>query len=351
MSELTEQSPDLHASAQNYYGKTIARSEDLKTSACCTGDSIPDRHKKLLQNIDDEILTKFYGCGSPIPPGVDGARVLDLGCGTGRDVYLAAQLVGPTGHVIGVDMTPEQLAVAERHLPGQMQRFGYAEPNVSFLCGQIEELGAAGVEDASIDLVISNCVINLSPNKRAVFAEILRVLKPGGELYFSDVFVDRRLPEALLADPVLHGECLSGALYMEDFRRMMAGFGVPDYRIVESRRLEIEDGGIAQQLGEARFFSVTVRAFKLEGLEDRCEDYGQTARYLGTLNDAPEAFQLDDHHLFQRGETVPVCGNTAAFLQETRYGHHFEVVGNRSVHQGLFDCGDGLRESAVTGCC
>lgn len=350
----TNHTRQLHQSARRYYGETLNSSKDLKTNACCDGDAIPDFHQRLLKNIDDEILAKFYGCGSPIPPGIAGATVLDLGCGTGRDGYLASQLVGSGGRVIGVDMTPEQLAVAQKHLPTQMKRFGYDQANVEFHQGNIEDLTEAGVEDNSIDLVISNCVINLSPDKGAVFREIFRVLKPGGELHFSDVFVDRRLPVELLADSVLHGECLSGALYQEDFRRLLLDLGCPDFRVVESRRLTIGDAETAARLEPARFFSVTVRAFKLDGLEDRCENYGQTAKYLGTLAESPEVFHLDDNHAFPAGVSLAVCGNTAAFLEETRYARHFEVTGDRSRHFGLFDCGSApqtVRASGVSACC
>ena len=203
----------LHENARDYYGKQLNTSEDLKTSACCSIDSIPLKHRQLLGNIDDEILAKFYGCGSPIPPALAGLTVLDLGCGTGRDAYLTSQLVGEDGFVYGIDMTDEQLAIANRHLDTQMKKFGYTKPNIEFRKGIIEDLKAVEIEDNSIDLVISNCVVNLSPNKEAIFSEIFRVLKPGGELYFSDVYASRRIPEALKNDPVLHGECLSGAMY------------------------------------------------------------------------------------------------------------------------------------------
>ena len=193
---------------KEYYGRTLRRSSDLKTGACCSTDSLPEHVKRLLPLIEPEIIDKFYGCGSPIPPELSGRTVLDLGCGTGRDVYIVSSLVGADGTVIGVDMTEEQLAIARRHLESQTRRLGYDRPNVEFRQGYIENLGELGIADESIDVVISNCVINLSPEKRRVFSEILRVLKPGGELYFSDVFSDRRVPPELAADPVLHGECL-----------------------------------------------------------------------------------------------------------------------------------------------
>lgn len=153
--------------------------------------------------------------------------MLDLGCGLGRDCYLLSRLVGKTGRVIGVDMTEEQLSVARNHLDWHTERYSYNRANVEFLHGHIEDLSTVGIVDNSIDVVVSNCVINLSANKHKVLSEIFRVLKPGGELYFSDVYADRRIPEALKLDPVLLGECLGGALYWEDFRRIMQEIGCP----------------------------------------------------------------------------------------------------------------------------
>ena len=212
----------LPDSVKEYYGKVLQGNKDLKTTACCSTDSAPAHQKDILELIEDEILDRFYGCGSPIPDELDGKTVLDLGCGTGRDSYLVSKLVGPSGHVTGVDMTDEQLNVANRNLDQQMENFGFDKPNIEFKKGYIENLKELGIEDNSVDVVISNCVINLSPDKKAVYSEIFRVLKPGGELYFSDVFTDRRVPERLKDDPVLYGECLSGAMYTEDFRRMLA---------------------------------------------------------------------------------------------------------------------------------
>jgi SAM-dependent methyltransferase len=219
-----------------------------------------------------------------------------------------------------------------------MARFGYSRPNVDFRKGYIEDLKELAIEDNSVDVVISNCVVNLSPDKSPVFSEIFRVLKPGGELYFSDVFAGRRVPEELRSDPVLRGECLSGALYIEDFRRLLRDVGCPDYRAVSKTRLSIDDPEIEAKVGMIEFCSVTVRAFKLDSLEDICEDYGQAAVYLGTIPHYPHEFTLDDHHVFVAGKPMLVCGNTASMLQETRYGKHFTVIGDRSTHFGPFDC-------------
>ena len=325
-------------SVKEYYGRVLQSTKDLKTTACCTTESFPDYHKNILAQIDDEVISRFYGCGSPIPEALEGKTVLDLGCGTGRDVYLASKLVGPEGYVIGVDMTDEQLDVARRHLDTQMERFGFDQPNVDFRKGYIEDLKTLGIEDNSVDVVISNCVINLSPDKKSVYSEIFRVLKPGGELYFSDVFADRRVPRNLMDDPVLYGECLSGALYIEDFRRILREIGCPDYRVVTGHDIEIEDSEIERKVGMINFRSLTIRAFKLDSLEDICEDYGQVATYLGTIPEVPHRFILDDHHTFHTGKPMLVCGNSAAMVQDSRFGEHFKVTGDKTVHYGAFDC-------------
>ncbi len=339
---------------KEYYGKTLRSNRELKTGACCSTNSLPGYLQEVLSLIDDEIVERFYGCGSPIPPDLAGLTVLDLGCGTGRDVYIVSKLVGPEGRVIGVDMTDEQLAVARRHLTAQTRAFGFARPNVEFMQGYIEDLSAIGIGDESVDVVISNCVINLSPDKRRVFSEIFRVLRPGGELYFSDVFAGRRVPQSLADDPVLRAECIGGALYFQDFKRLLSELGCLDHRVTAGRRITLDDPTIVAKAGMIDFCSMTVRAFKLSNLEDACEDYGQIAVYRGTCGAdstcgadpasqlagpvGPHAFILDDHHTFQTGKPVPVCGNTAAMLQNTRYAKHFTILGDRSTHFGAFDC-------------
>lgn len=336
-----------HEEVREYYGKILKSQNDLKTGACCTGESFPEEQKQILNDIHPEILEKFYGCGSPIPPLLDGKVVLDLGCGTGRDVYIAAKMAGPNGLVIGVDMTEEQLAVAARHAEGQADRFGFERPNVSFRRAYIEDLAAAGVDSESVDVVISNCVINLSPDKPRVLSEVFRVLKPGGELYFSDVFTGRRVHESLREDPVVYGECLGGALYIEDFRRTLDSLGIRDYRVVARNQISLDDEEIRAKVGMVDFYSMTVRVFKLDCLEDICEDYGQTARYLGTIPHHPHRFDLDDHHQFVTGKPMLVCGNTAAMLTDTRYAAHFEVAGDRSTHYGPFDCAPAATKPSV----
>ena len=330
---------DKKQAVKEYYGKVLKSQKDLKTSACCSAEAFPEPMKSIIKNIEPEILDKFYGCGSPLPLLLDGRKVLDLGSGTGRDVYIASALVGEHGFVTGVDMTDEQLNVARKHKDAQTKRFGFKRCNVDFKKGYIEDLKDAGIKDNSQDVVISNCVINLSPDKKKVFSEIFRVLKPGGELYFSDVFADRRIPEEVKNDPVLYGECLGGAMYIEDFRRMLRDLGCLDFRYMSKRKIAIDDPKIAEKTGNSTFCSMTVRVFKLDDLEDICEDFGQVAYYQGTIPGSHHQFVLDDHHVFIAHKPMLVCGNTASMLMNTRFGKHFKIVGDRSYHFGPFPCG------------
>jgi len=336
---------------KNYYGKVLKTNEDLKTSACCTTDSLPDHIKTIIKNIEPEVVEKFYGCGSPIPNELSGCTVLDLGCGSGRDVYVVSALVGEGGKSIGIDMTDEQLAVARKHVDAQMKRFGFNKSNVDFKQGYIEDLNEAGIADNSIDVVISNCVINLSPDKRQVFKEIFRVLKPGGELYFADVFSNARVSKEFHDDALAYGECLGGAMYIEDFRRMLVELGCLDYRVMTQRKITIDDPVIAQKAGNVEFYSMTMRAFKLNDLEDRCEDFGQVAYYQGTMEGCPNAMILDDHHTFMTDKPMLVCSNTASMICHTRFGKHFKIVGTTNKHFGLFPCGQVSSTSNSTGSC
>ncbi len=325
---------------RDYYGKVLQTSSDLKTDACCTTAPMPDYLKAALSNIHDEVLAKYYGCGLVLPEALAGASVLDLGCGSGRDAYALAQMVGAAGNVVGVDMTDEQLSVAEQHVEWHRQRFGYAEANTRFVKGYIEKLGELGLPPESFDLVVSNCVVNLSPDKAAVLRGAYDLLKPGGEMYFADVYADRRLDEDIKNHPVLVGECLGGALYWNDFLETARSCGFLDPRLVSARTLEIHDPDLIEKLGAACFVSATYRLFKLSELDAGCENYGQTVIYRGGIPHHEDVFHLDAHHSFPRGEVVPVCGNTLRMLSDTRLKPYFELIGDFTRHYGIYPgCG------------
>ena len=326
----------MHELVQDYYGRTLQSSADLKTSACCDASALPAALKPVLGRIHPEVLARYYGCGLVSPPLLEGCRVLDLGCGSGRDVYALAQLVGEHGEVVGVDMTPEQLAVARRHEDYHREAFGFARSNVRFLEGYIERLGELGLEDASFDVIVSNCVINLCPDKAAVLREVFRLLRAGGEFYFSDVYADRRVPAAVRDDPVLYGECLGGALYWQDFLALARAAGFADPRLVEDRALAVTDPALAARLGNIRFFSATWRLFRVDGLDSAGEDYGQAVVYRGTLPGQPERLALDKRHAFDAGRVVPVSGNTWRMLHDSRLRPLFDFIGSFERHYGFF---------------
>ena len=343
---------------KDYYGKTLKSSKDLKTEACRTPEDLPVYLERLVCNVHEEVRAKYYGCGLVAPLALEGMRVLDLGCGSGRDAYILAQLAGPKGEVIGVDMTPEQLAVACSHVDWHTEKFGLGQSNVRFLEGYIERLNELGLEAESFDIIVSNCVLNLSPDKPAVLKGVFNLLKPGGELYFADVYADRRLPELVRRDPVLMGECLGGALYWNDFITLGKSAGFSDPRLVTDRALRVSDEQLAAKVGAAKFFSATYRLFKLEGLEPLCEDYGQAVIYKGGIAHAEDTFVLDKHHAIERGKVFPLCGNTWRMLKETRFAPYFDFVGDFSTHYGIFaGCGTsipfdtGVVAGAASSCC
>jgi len=348
-----------HESVQEYYGETLQTSADLQTNACCTAGDIPDHLKAVLGKIHDEVLAKYYGCGLIAPDALAGMRILDLGSGSGRDVYALAGLVGEAGHVVGVDMTDAQLDVAREHEKYHAKAFGYAKPNTEFHKGLIEHLDELPLEAGSFDIIVSNCVLNLAMDKEAVLRGVHHLLKPGGEMYFSDVYADRRMPEALAKDKVLYGECLSGALYWNDFENMAKRVGFHDPRIVEGRVLTIENPQIEAKVGNISFNSVTYRLFKIDELEPACEDYGQAVIYKGSLHEAPSEFVLDKHHCMETGKVFPICGNTYRILSESRFAPHFEFIGSWDTHYGIFGAyGDDPSTSesvkdevSTSGCC
>lgn len=364
-------SPDaVRQEVQDYYGATLQTTNDLQTNACLTSGAPPRYVRDLLPRIHPNVRAKYYGCGLCLPSyNLKGCHILDLGCGAGRDVYLASQLVGPTGKVVGVDMTDAQLDVAREHQIYHAETFGYA--NTHFVKGYLETLDDLDeLADASFDVIISNCVLNLCTDKAAVLRSCYRLLKPGGEFYFSDVYANRRVPQALRDDPELWGECVSGALYWNDFVTLSKQAGFADPRLVEDSPIELGNAKMKEAVashGNLQFYSATYRLFKLDGLEPACEDYGQAVAYKGTIrlggvpsgnggggtnggaDDAPtsvaeSSWVLDKHHVFEQGRILPVCGNTYRMLNDNpRAAPHFDFYGTWDCHYGIFEgCGTSL---------
>lgn len=350
--ELTDNT--VYEGVQQYYGQTLQSSSDLQTDACRCGDDQAEHIKQALSLVNDEIKGKYYGCGSPIPLCLKGLNVLDLGCGTGRDCYVMSKLVGGEGFVSGIDMTENQVAVAKKHIDQQMKIFGYGKANVKFIYDYIENLPEY-FEKESLDLITSNCVINLTEDKQIIMQRVYDALKFGGEMFFSDIYADRRVPEDISKDPLLRGECLGGALYYKDFERIAKKAGFTDPRVFSKRKIEIKNPQVISRTGNINFCSVTYRLWKIKKLEDACEDYGHVAVYKGSIAESPFSFKLDDGHIFYKDKPERICGNTALMLSGTRLAKHFEVLGSFKQHFGLFEnCGKIAQDDpapSAGGCC
>ncbi|KAJ1935847.1 Arsenite methyltransferase, partial [Kickxella alabastrina] len=264
--------------------------------------------------VPDAVNDKFYGCGNPIPLGISGKDVLDLGSGSGRDCYVAAALVGPQGSVTGIDMTDEQLQTARENIDAFGQTLGY-QPNLKFLTGYIEMLQAAGVAKESKDICISNCVINLSPNKRLVLEGVYQALRSGGELYFSDVYADAQLSDEARAHDVLLGECIGGALFTEEFEQIAHDIGFATPRVLAISHIEVHDEKLKALVNDTKFFSITYRLFKTpQGDIHPRGNALVSVTYNGAIEGHEEEYVLDVNNVFKRNVPTVVGAETACVL-------------------------------------
>lgn len=237
---------NIRDQVQVYYARHA-----LSSKSCC-GDSTNNLYEPvLLSELPEDISNFSLGCGDPITLAElsPGEIVLDLGSGGGLDCFLAARQVGDAGYVIGVDMTPEMLQRAR----SSAQRLGFA--NVEFKHGYLEELP---LEDSRVDVIISNCVINLSPDKSKVFAEMYRVLKPGGRISVSDIIVNGELPDEIKNNMAAWGACVAGALTTADYQAGLQKTGFTDIKISAKN----DAGQILDQVPAGIIFSAAITARK-----------------------------------------------------------------------------------------
>lgn len=243
----------IHEAVREHYG-SIARAEG---ASCCGSDCGCSSEVKLydaalVDSLPAEVTHLSLGCGDPVSIASlkPGETVLDLGSGGGIDCFLAARQVGPEGYVIGVDMTPQMLEKAN----AAKARMGVS--NVEFRRGQIENLPVVA---NSIDLVMSNCVINLSPDKAAVFGEAFRVLKPGGRVSISDIVTEGDFSAELRADSARWAECVTGAIDVDVYTGMMRAAGFVDIQVVDKANAE---DIVPRQPGMPRLYSARISACK-----------------------------------------------------------------------------------------
>ena len=347
---------NVHDSVKDYYGKRLQSSDDLQTSACTTfGSSMPLHIRQAIGDCHDEVVTRYYGCGLVVPEALRGAHILDLGSGAGRDCFVLSKLVGPEGRVVGVDMTEEQLVVARRHIDYHTEKFGYSKPNVEFRFGYIEKLGEAGLEDDSFDAIVSNCVVNLVPDKEAVLREAHRVLRVGGELYFSDVYASELVPESLRRDAVLWGECISGALYWQDLVDIAIKVGFARPHLVRAAPIEVNNPEQQAKLGNIKFVSATYRLFK--PAPGKTDGAASCVTYNGGIENVSAELEFDAATTFHVGKPTLVTAQTGAVLKESRFSSFLTIKessdGSQPDQQNLnpFDLSRDAPSAPGGGCC
>lgn len=303
------------AKVREYYH---AAAEKPQADLCC-----PTRYDNdLVSHIPQDVLDRFYGCGSPIAlAGItDGEQVVDLGSGAGIDVFIAAKLTGKGGRAIGVDMTDRMLEVAEANRLLVADALGYDV--AEFRKGYLEQIP---VEDRSVDVVTSNCVVNLSPDKPRVFEETWRILKDHGRFVLSDIVSEREVPPHLKVNPELWGECLVGALTEAELLSQLERAGFYGLTILRKSYWKDVEG--------YPFFSVTVRGYKFRKSAG-CVYKGHRAVYLGP----GKAFLDEEGHLFPRNEPTEICTDSLAKLTHAPYDGMFAVLEPGEERAGYACC-------------
>ena len=352
--------PDTIHAEQSVRSRYSAAAGQPEKSLCCPV-AYPE---ELLGAVPAEILERDYGCGDPTPFVKPGDTVLDLGSGAGKLCYIAAQIVGRQGCVIGVDCNPAMLALARRHQAQFAKRVGF--DNIVFKCGLIQDLQldlellaqhmsggrSTGVQSIleqrlteqrlrsehalvaseSVDCVLSNCVLNLvrPEDRQQLFHEIFRVLKPGGRAAISDIVSDEDVPQQMKADPELWSGCISGAWREDDFLAEFERAGFHGMSVAKRREEPW------QTVEGVEFRSLTVVAYK--GKQGPCLERDQAVIYRGPFKKVED----DDGHVYRRGQRMAVCDKTFRLLQQAPYeGAFIPVAPYNEVPlsaAGPFDC-------------
>lgn len=305
--------------------------EAVQPALCCP----VDYDSALLAMLPREVIEKDYGCGDPSRYVEEGNVVLDLGSGSGKICYMAAQLVGDFGRVIGVDMNDEMLALARKYQADMAEKLG--GDKVSFVKGQIQNLAVdldnpdatePMIADNSVDLVLSNCVLNLvnDSDKKQLVGEIFRVVKPGGRIAISDIVADETIPEKLKLDPALWSGCISGSFLEDEF---LDSFKQAGFLAVKCDKWDAEPWQVVEGI---EFRSVTITAVK--GADVACIDKGHAVIYKGPYAETTD----DEGHVFYRGKRMAVCERTYHFLTDGPYADDFIGIAPAQQNDGQLWC-------------
>ncbi|CAG5129248.1 unnamed protein product [Candidula unifasciata] len=321
---------ETEEAVRDYYGKSLTSSNDLTTTNViqCSRNAgkLATFVTEALSLVHEDITNRTYGCATAYPEALDGAKVLDLGAGCGRDCFVLSNIVGEEGTVVGLDMTDELLQLARDKVDYHTSKYGYAKPNVSFVKGYMENMKEAGINDDFFDVIVSNCVISLCTDKRAVLREAYRVLKPGGELYFSDMYREGQLPPEVLDDKKLWCEGLIGALTCAELHDIAKELGFTTPCVVRASSLPILDEEIENKLGQVRYASVTYRLFKRLNRNDQDNKTSAFVKYLGGIRGCEDGFTFDKVYTFKKGKMTAVDPEVANILSTSRFVTFFDVV-------------------------
>ena len=326
------QKSSILESVKEYYGKVLESSSDLKTGNEVCNKNLSADNKyicRAISEVHQAVSAKYYGCGLCIPPALQRANILDLGSGSGRDCFAVSKLVGPAGNVVGIDMTKEQVDVANTYIEYHTERFGFKQPNVKFVEGYCEDLIGAGLEKDSFDVIISNCVINLCPDKETVLREAFNVLKPGGELYFSDMYTDTLQSDIVREDKVLWGEGFAGSLHWKQFHDITKKIGFSAPCIVSCSPIRVDREDFKKKLGEAKYCSVTYRLFKPNvNQANDVKIFAQSGvgfvTYRGQILHHEDSFKFDHRLTLQKGARTAVPAQVMSMLLSSRFSEEFD---------------------------
>lgn len=290
-------------SVREFYSKAA---EQPKQDLCCPTSYPTDD----TRHIPKDVIDRFYGCGSPMSiAGIkESENVVDLGSGAGIDCFIASKKVGSKGNIIGVDMTDSMLKVANRCSKVVSKNLGYK--NTEFRKGFLEDIP---IEDKFADLITSNCVINLSPDKKSVFSEMWRVLNDHGRIVISDIVSEKEVPHHIITNQQLWGECIAGALTEEQFISYLEQAGFYGLQLLNKIYWKTVEN--------YKFYSITIRGYKFEKKQS-CVYIGQKAIYHGPF----KATFDEEGHIFPRGEAVEICTDTASKLCQPPYSAYFTVT-------------------------